>query len=398
MKKTMSIYLLIGAFILVGCSILLNRIKKTGISEENVAEGMVLYIGTYGESLYRYIYDQTDDTFTPLERGRINNPSFVALGTENIKDGIYDVYAVSESGDSSSVVSFADNIRMSRTGECREIGADPCHLIFDFLSNTVMTADYSGGSVSVFGVRDNGSVGNLLERIRFDGSGPVAGRQESSHIHQLTFMPVYKDAYGRDSVRYLLATDLGADKIRVLKVVPGKDRWCSLLHCPEYDLHLAEGCGPRHIAFSSDGSFMYCLTELSGELLVYSVSYDSVGRPLFEHKQTVLADEKRAGGSADIHIHPSGKFIYTSHRLENDGISIFSVASDGKVCKTGYCNTGKHPRNFVITPDGSKVLVACRDSRKVEVYEVDSKDGSLESAGSGLMLENDSPSCLVIAE
>ena len=143
---------------------------------------------------------------------------------------------------------------------------------------------------------------------------------------------------------------------------------------------------------------MYCITELSGELLVYSVSYSEDGKPSFALKQRVLADESHSGGSADIHIHPSGKYIYTSHRLDNDGISIFSVASDGTVSKTGYCSTGKHPRNFVITPDGKKMLVACRDDSSVEVYTICLQDGSLENAGRKLVLDNGMPSCLVIAD
>ena len=396
MKKTMSIYLLIGLFIILGCSILLIRINRAAGHINEVTEGVVLYIGTYGEALYRYIYDSSDDTFTPLECGMLRNPSFLALGEENRNDGIYDVYAVSEYGDSSSVVSFADNIRMSRTGECSDIGADPCHLIFDLRSNTVMTADYSGGSVSVFGVNDNGSVGNMISSVQFSGSGPVPGRQESSHIHQLTFVPLPYNV-NENAARCLLATDLGADKIRVLKEEP-LHTWCRLVHCPESDIFCGAGSGPRHLAFSKDGSMMYCITELSGELLVYSVSYSEDGKPSFALKQRVLADESHSGGRADIHIHPSGKYIYTSHRLDNDGISIFSVASDGTVSKTGYCSTGKHPRNFVITPDGKKMLVACRDDSSVEVYTICLQDGSLENAGRKLVLDNGMPSCLVIAD
>ena len=81
------------------------------------------------------------------------------------------------------------------------------------------------------------------------------------------------------------------------------------------------------------------------------------------------------------------------HREQIPNAKIYAIgtnsAATAAMMKGGadFGATGENP-----------VLVACRDSRKVEVYEVDSKDGSLESAGSGLMLENDSPSCLVIAE
>ena len=99
-----------------------------------------------------------------------------------------------------------------------------------------------------------------------------------------------------------------------------------------------------------------------------------------------------------MHLHPSGRFLYTSHRLKKDGISIFSVGQDGAVVKTGYCRTGRHPRNFAITPDGNVMLVACRDDYAVEAYEIDSRTGMLSYSGMKLKLDGDMPSCIRIAE
>lgn len=393
MKKTMTIYLVIGIAVITLCGILLHKINKSEQRQE-VSEGVVLYVGTYGDKLYRYIFDIEDNSFTPLECGKITNPSYVALGKENRKDGLYDVYAVSECGDSSSVVSFADNIRMSETGSCDTIGDDPCHLVFDPENDILMTAEYTGGSVSAFMVNDDGSVGKLLQNMRFSGSGPVSGRQESSHIHQITFLPVTDTA----SVQYVLATDLGADKVRVIALDGSGEDGPLLEHCPSLDIECGAGSGPRHIALSEGKERMYCLTELSGELLFYEIGYDGAGVPSFTLRQRVQADKKEAAGSADVHISPDGRFLYASHRLKNDGISIYSIESDGTLSEVGYCKTGRHPRNFSITPDGSKMLVACRDDRAVEVYDIDSGTGLLTYSGSRLRLKTDMPSCVVIPE
>ena len=83
--------------------------------------------------------------------------------------------------------------------------------------------------------------------------------------------------------------------------------------------------------FSADGKMLYCIAELSGEVLVYKVRGGK--KPAFKLVQRIQADEVNAGGSADIHMHPSGQWLYTSHRLENDGISIFKVLEDGKLEK-----------------------------------------------------------------
>lgn len=412
MNKTMIIYAVIGVAVVSVCLFLIAHINRSSRMDAGVTEGFVLYVGTYGDHMYRYIFDDSDDSFTPLESAEIRNPSYIALGEENSKDGLYDVYAVSENGDSSAVFSFADNIKISRTGKCDSIGADPCHVLFDWDGGVVLTADYTGGSVSVFGINEHGAVSGRVQSLEFEGSGPVAGRQTSSHIHQLKMLPVADVTASMDStVRYMLASDLGADRLRLFRVRKGllsEDLFSGcgytesrgglwLEPLPESDVLCGEGTGPRHMETDRTRGLLYCLTELSGEVLVYKYSSGVSGTPVFELIQRIVADESHAGGSADIHMHPSGKFLYTSHRLKNDGIAVFSVAEDGTLSRAGYTRTGKHPRNFVITPDGEKLLVACRDSKTIEVYDIDMQTGRLSYSGHRQKFSEDRPSCLVIA-
>ena len=237
--------------------------------------------------------------------------------------------------------------------------------------------------MSVFPIR-NGQIGELVEQIRFEGRGPVEGRQESSHIHQLKAVP---NAEG-----YILASDLGADVIRLLKTrkiegTADKPGTLKLEHVK--DIECPAGSGPRHMEFSADGKMLYCIAELSGEVLAYKVRQGR--KPAFKLVQRIQADEANAGGSADIHMHPSGQWLYTSHRLENDGISIFKVLEDGKLEKIGYAHTGRHPRNFMITPDGKILVVACRDDRSLQVFRIE-LDGTLTQTPSTLTFSEDMPS------
>jgi 6-phosphogluconolactonase (cycloisomerase 2 family) len=144
--------------------------------------------------------------------------------------------------------------------------------------------------------------------------------------------------------------------------------------------------------FSKDGKMLYCLGELSGEVLAYEIIRED-GKPAFRLKQRVLADEVNAGGSADIHMHPSGKWLYTSHRLENDGIATFSIRTDGTLEKIGYNKTARHPRNFMITDDGAFILVACLNDKVVQVFRI-SEDGTPTLTPSVLRFGKDSPSSI----
>ncbi len=87
--------------------------------------------------------------------------------------------------------------------------------------------------------------------------------------------------------------------------------------------------------------------------------------------------------------------LYTSHRLKDDGIAVFSVDPEsGKVRKAGFQPTGKHPRNFALTPDGNWLLCACRDDNRIEIYAVDKTSGALSPTGQ--TIEVGAPVCVQV--
>ncbi len=337
-----------------------------------------ILIGTYGENIYVYSFDQSSLEFTEKAKTEARNASYALAG----KDAQGGIYAVSETGDGSGAYSFADDGKILLTSEKRQTGADPCFVLLH--EGYMMTADYSGGSISIFPIMKDGAIGDLVHRSVFHGSGPVTSRQEGSHIHQLKAVPGHDDL--------ILASDLGADRIRLLRFSTDNG---SLSHIA--DIECPSGSGPRHMEFSKDGRMLYCIAELSGEVLVYEMTKENQTdeAPSFTPVQMIQADEVNAGGSADIHIHPDGTRLYTSHRLDNDGISIFRIKQDGSLEKTGYARTARHPRNFMITPDGNNLLVACRDDKVIQVFAIE-KDGSLTLKPSVLRFDHDMPSSVTL--
>lgn len=340
-----------------------------------------LIIGTYGGYTYRYSFDTQTYEFTLEDKMEAVNPSYVLS-----EDGR--IFAVSETGEDSGIYTFTESQEgnMTKTAHLRQTGADPCFLMLyeDDGREYLMTADYSGGSVSVFPLTE-GRAEDRIAQLSFEGRGPVTGRQESSHIHQVKEVPGHKG--------YILASDLGADVIRLIKVSTKKDAYgMEMEHIG--DIPCPAGSGPRHMEFSLDGKTLYCLTELGGEVLRYGIESKG-GVPEFNLVQRILADEVNAGGSADIHIHPSGKWLYTSHRLDNDGIAVFAIEDDGTLVKTGYARTARHPRNFLITPDGKLLIAACLNDGLIQVFEI-GPDGSLTLTPSVLRFESDRPSSVTV--
>ncbi|MCQ2165370.1 MAG: lactonase family protein [Bacteroidales bacterium] len=342
-------------------------------------EGAKILIGTYGESIYEFCYRQNDRSFTQICTIPATRPSFVAL-TEN------GLYCVSESDGLPGARSFRNDGSWTESGCVTGNGKSPCHIL-DY-EGLVYTADYTSGSLSVFST-ENGALKGLKDRINYpsyyDGSGPFEDRQNSAHVHQVRNLPEKIASNLSIKGNYIFASDLGNDCIHVLTAGDLK---------AVTDIPCGPGAGPRHMEFDTERNTLYCVTELSDEIIVWKIGADA-GIPVFTELQRIKADDAGGAGSADIHMRPDGRFLYASHRLKHDGVSIHAVAEDGTLTKVGYRTTGIHPRNFALTPDGTQAIVACRDSKTLEVYDIDAETGLLSEMKACHTFDQDQPVCVI---
>ncbi|MDR1091449.1 MAG: lactonase family protein [Prevotella sp.] len=345
--------------------------------------GLYLIVGTYttgeSEGIYVYRFDTVSGYSTYKSKVKITNPSYLAIS----KNGKY-VYAVSETGDDkASASAFAfdkEKGELSLLNTELTKGADPCYITVDNAGKHVVTANYSGGSITVFDVKEDGSLTTASQYISFTGKGVDQDRQQKPHLHCVTYSPDEK---------YLLANDLGSDKIHKFDVNPERQGGYLQAGVPAA-FKIADGSGPRHLEFYPDGKFAYLINEISGAVIAFD--YNSHKGDLIQ-KQSIQADTLNAKGSGDIHITPDGRFLYASNRLKGDGLAIFSInQNDGKLTKVGYQPTGIHPRNFVITPNGKFLLVAGRDNNAVQVFLIDRNTGLLKNTNKDIKL--DKPVCL----
>ena len=311
-----------------------------------------LFVGTYSDGFFAYDYG----TGEQIAKAEMPNPSFLAIDNTHI-------YAVSEMPDQSAAVyawrwdGNGFQLLNSQPTGVPQHGEDPCHVVTD--GHRLAVSNYSGGTLAVYTLEPDGSIGPMDSLIVSRADGPDMTRQNLPHVHCATFSPDGKQ---------LLFSEFSADVIGRVTLVPGgvEDYRTAVMVPIEY--------GPRHILFDKKGKHFYAIGELSGRIAVFD--YED-GR--FSMRQTVKADQVDARGAADIHFSPDGRFLYASLRLRNDGIAIFSVDDDGSLSYVGYQLTGPHPRNFAVTRN--EVLVACRDNDSIEFYRRDHKTGLLTDTG-----------------
>jgi 6-phosphogluconolactonase (cycloisomerase 2 family) len=343
-----------------------------------------MLVGTYtggdSEGIYVYRVDPATATAEYVGMATVENPSYLTASADGTM-----IYAVSENGEGEP--SWANALTFDRaTGALTLIdseetsGAAPCNIATN--GRIVVTANYGGGDVSVFGVEADGGLSPLRQTLRLpSGEGVGAGEGTNgaaSHMHCVKFSP---------DGRWLFAADLGTDRILRWRVRRGGIDAGSLK-----TFAVSAGSGPRHFVFDNSGRHLYLINELSGALIAFR--YD---RGELSEIQRVQADRADGHGSADIVITPDGRHLYTSHRIKNDGVATFSVSpTDGALTATGYINTGIHPRNLAITPDGRWLSVAARDSGTVAFYAIDPATGTLTPTGEPVAL--DKPVCVMFIE
>lgn len=349
---------------------------------------LLLYVGTYtnGKSVGIYIYrmDLSSGALKPVGSIETNNPSFLAV--DERRRYLYAVNEVTEFAGRPSGAVSAFSIDQE-TGSLRflnqqpSLGGAPCYVSVARGGRFVLVANYVGGNVSVLPVRRNGTLGKATDVVQHQGAGPNAERQEAPHAHSVVL---------DHANRFAFAADLGTDKImayrfdaRLGKLKPNAPRW----------FQSKAGAGPRHFTFHPDGRHAYAINELDSTIT--SFSYEQAPGQLKE-AQTVSALPLGFSGAntcADVHIAPSGKFLYGSNR-GHDSIVVFEIERNtGKLRYVEHVSTGgKTPRNFTIDPTGGFLLVANQNSDRIVGFRVDPATGRLRATGH--VTEVPSPVCL----
>jgi len=341
-----------------------------------------LLIGTYtapGKSEGIYVYDFNTDDATlkqvSVEKNVIN-PSYLAL-TEDRKF----VYAVNEDGNKSMTSAFsfdADSGKLGFINRQNTNGADPCYLIAD--DTNVITANYTGGNITVFGRKSDGGLSPIKQHIQHTGSSVNKERQATAHVHMVKFTPDKK---------YVVVNDLGEDK--VFFYAYHKDAADSVLVLKN-SFSVKPGSGPRHIVFGNNGKFAYLIKEMTGEITVFS--YNDGTLQNIQDATMVHPDFKGNIGGSHILLSADGKFLYASNRGTANTITTFAIGTDGKLTSKGNISSGgKGPRAFVIDPSGKWLLAGHQNTNDVIIFKRDITTGLLTATDK--KIELGAPVCFV---
>ncbi len=335
------------------------------------------YIGTYSrrgsEGIYVYRFDPATGALVPLGTAAADNPSYLALHPEG------DVlYAVNELGQfqgqpTGAVSAFAlhkESGLLTLLNQQPSQGAAPAHITVDRAGRYVYVANYSSGTAAVFPIEDDGSLGSATDVVQHQGSGPDPRRQQQPHAHSINLDPANRFAY---------VADLGIDKVMIYDVAtaPGELRPAT----PSY-VEVEGGSGPRHFAFHPSGQYAYLINEMGNTIVTLDHVLETGALTPIQTVPTLPEDFDGENTTADIHVLPTGNFLYGSNR-GHDSIVIYAIdQEDGTLTYMDHTPTrGQTPRNFAIDPTGTYLVAANQDSDNLVVFHIDPDTGVLSPTG-----------------
>ncbi len=351
-----------------------------------VAREHLVFVGTYNGPDSKGIYSGKFNDATGALTGfglaaESSQPSFLVPHPS----GTF-LYAVNEGGRGEGRVSaFAIDRATGQLTYLNAVssrGAGPCHLTIDRAGRNVLVANYGSGSVAVLPVAPDGRLGESTAFVQHEGSSVNPQRQKGPHAHGIYL--------SRDE-RFALCPDLGLDKVLVYRFDSANG---TLVPNDPPSAKLAPGAGPRHFAFDPTGKFGWVINEMGNTITGFE--WDGTRGVLAEIEtvRTVPPDFGGESNTAEIFLHPSGRFLYGSNR-GHDSIAVFAVqTATGRLTPVQYVPTqGSTPRNFGIDPAGKWVLAANQKSNNVVLFRIDPDSGRLTPGGSSF--EVGSPVCIV---
>jgi 6-phosphogluconolactonase len=361
------------ASLLIIAAPLLLSVARTSRDDSKPSEYFA-FIGTYtskteSKGIYSFHFDPGTGRLNSMAVAvTTQDPSFLTV-TPNEKY----LYAVNELGEfegkkSGAVTSYSLDPKSGKLTQLNQVpsgGADPCYVSSDQTGKYLLVANYSGGSVSTFPITADGRIGAASAFVQHTGSGPNKERQEGPHAHYI--------ASSSDN-RFVFVVDLGLDEVAVYHFDPAKG---SLIPNHPPFAKLAAGAGPRHLAFHPNGKFAYVLSEVNSTVTAFAYDAQNGSFSMLQTLSTIPKEFKARNDTAEIVVHPSGKFLYASNR-GRDSIAEFTIDHQGTLTLAGdFPTQGKEPRNFALDPTGKFLLAANQESNNIVVFRIDQSTGAL---------------------
>lgn len=341
----------------------------------------VAYVSSYTSGLGSkygiriYDVDLKKGRLTEKQKVEITNSSYIGI-SHNKKT----LYSITDEGVEAYHIEKDGSLKF--LNEASINGMRGCYLNMDQNDKYLITAGYHDGKVTILKLNKDGSIGEITDERYHKGLGTAAGR---NHVPHVQCIKVSKDN------QYLLAADLGMDRVNVYKLdlETGKIKEVDVIHCDQES-------SPRHMQFSKDGKFLYVCLEQKCGIDVYEY-VDNNGDPDFNKIQSVTnSDESDSLGVASSALTFSEDYNYlVSSTAGENNVIVYKVDKEtGLLTKLIQLPVaGEYPKDAALFPDNKHLVSLNHESDTMTFFHVDMKAGTLVMNGPALPIPR--PNCIV---
>lgn len=341
----------------------------------------IVFVGTFttetnpksaSRGIYAFRFDDATGALTPLGLAAATiSPSQLVVSADGrflfATNELQTVDGVATGLVSSFAIDRATG-QLTQLSEQQSRGAGPCQLSLDRTGRYLAVANYTSGNYAIFPV---GPDGRLQPASSVVAGEPTTG-PDGAPLQPLGHMVRFDRAN-----RYLIASDKGLNKLLVFRfdastgaVTPNTPPSVSLPR---------PRSGPRHFAFDPTERFLFSIAEQAATIT--SFAWNAAAGTLAALGSVPTRPDGTTGSTADIGVHPSGRFVYGSNRGHNS-IAAFKVDDGGPLTLVEYEPTrGTTPRAFRIDPTGRWLIAANQGSGTLAVFAIDQVTGALDPVG-----------------
>jgi len=314
---------------------------------------LLAYASGYGPDILWLDVDPTTGALSPA--GSVPSfgtaPSFLAVdpagkhlyAVDEVTPGRVGAYAIDAA---SGALTFQAAVASGGDG--------PPFVSVDPQGRWVFVANYTSGTVAVLPIQADGSLGAAVDT---ETVGAEAHMIVADPSDRFVFVP----CKGADYVaQFLFDASTG-------KLTPNA--------IPR--LATAGGAGPRHLAFHPDGKTAYLIAETASTMT--ALDFDAIAGTLtaVQTVSTLPAGFTGTNTAAEVHVHPSGKWLFGSNRGD-DSIVVFALDASGHMTPQGFTKTGgTTPRDFTLDPSGAWLYAANQGTGDVVAFAFDAATGAL---------------------
>ena len=273
------------------------------------SDDALLYVGTYTEGtksdgIYLLRMDLRSGRLRQVGSATAANPSFLAIhpnGRVLYAVNELETYKGARTGAVSAFAIAGDAGGLTQLNEQASGGDAPCYVSVDRGGSVVLVANYLGGTIALFPIQVDGAFAPASQIVKHTGAGPHAN-QGAPHAHYVRTDPTN---------RFVLAADLGADRVFVYRLDPDSK---SLRHVEGGDAVMRPGAGPRHLDFHPTLPLVFVANELDSTVATLRFDADRGMLTPLGVRSTLPAGWTGTNYVADIHIAPDGRTLYVSNR------------------------------------------------------------------------------------